>query len=112
MLGEDRRDGLCVARRTEQAKFERCDRDVGEDAARLARDPRRIEREDAVDAARVLRGDGREHRERMAAQARDGEQVRLQARAAGRIGGGEGENDRGRRRHALISDAILLFRHP
>ena len=62
---------LRVARRAEHAELERRHRNVLEHAARLALDPARFDRKHALDAARVLHGESGQHRQRMAAEARD-----------------------------------------
>lgn len=85
VFGEDRGDDLRIARRTEHTELERRDRNILEHAARLTLDPRRFDREQAFDALRVLHRECGQHRQRMAAETRDGQEVRLYPRTAGWI---------------------------
>ena len=87
----DRGDDLDAA---QHADLERIDRHVLEQAARLVGDPLGVERLHAFDAERVLHGDRRDDRQRMAAHARERQDVGLQARAAGRIRRREREHER------------------
>src|SRR5208337_2067055 len=57
-------------------------------------DPFGVQGLDSLDAERVLDRDRREHRQRMAAHARQRQDIGLQAGAAARVGGGEGQHDR------------------
>ena len=57
-----------------------------------------------LDAARVLHGEPGHHRQRVAAERRQREQIGLQSRSAGGIGRSERQNDRW---HELISGPIL-----
>ena len=93
IVGDDFRDRGDALDAAQHADLERVDRNVLEQAARLVGHPLGVERLDALDAARVLHGDRGDDRQRMAAHAREREDVGLQAGAARRIGRGERQHD-------------------
>jgi hypothetical protein len=86
----DRGDVLDAA---EHAELERVDRHVLEQLARLVGHPVGVDRQHALDAERVLHGERGHDRQRMAAHARERQEVGLQSRAARRIGRGERQHD-------------------
>ena len=96
IVGEDFGDDGNDFGAAEQAELEGRHRHVFEQGARLVGDPVGVDVQDVLDPARVLDGQGRDDGERMAAHARQRQQVGLEAGAAGGVGSGEGQDD-GRR---------------
>ena len=94
IVGQDLRDRGYVLDAAQCAYFERIDRHVLEQAARLVGDPVGIDRLQRFDSHGVLHGDRGDHRQRVATHAGERQDVGLNARAAGRIGRGEGEHQR------------------
>ena len=94
IVGHDLGDRGDVLDAAEHADLERVDRHVLEQAARLVGDPVGVDRLHAFDAQRVLHRDRRDDRQRMAAHARERQDVGLHSRAAGRIGRRERQHER------------------
>ena len=103
--GDDRGHRAHVFGRSEHAELERSDPRLGKQRARLSRDQIGRDRFQVLDAARVLHREPGHHRQRMAAERREREQIGLQSRSAGGIRRGEGQNDRW---HELISGPIFM----
>jgi rubredoxin len=108
VLAEHVGDGVRDRGGAEHAELERGDGNIGEHRARLRRHQLGVERVQAVHAARVLHRERRHGAHRIGAHRGDSEQIGLHAGAARRVGGGEGEHGRRRKRHGLICRPILL----
>ena len=93
--GGDFGDGAHVVCGRQHADLECRHLAFGEHAARLARHELRGDRFELLHAARVLHREPGEHRQRMAAERGEREQIGLQPGAAGGIGRRERQNDRG-----------------
>jgi hypothetical protein len=94
---EDRGDGLRMAALPTTPILNAATATV--EAAAPVRDELRLQHLHAVHALGVLHGHRGHDGQRMAAERGEGEQVGLQSRAAGRIGGGETEHERRSGRH-------------
>ena len=83
-----------LLRTTHHARFGRSNRKTAKQHANLVHDEFGIEQADLRNEARRLRNDAREGGERVTTIRGDGFHVRLNARAPGAIGTGDGENGR------------------
>ncbi len=94
------RHGTCGGGRSDHADLHRIDAKIVDYRAHLRNDDIRGYRVDRLHAERVLRGDRGDRGHGMAAEHRDGPDVRLDTRAAARIGPGNdedaGDHDAGR----------------
>jgi hypothetical protein len=95
-VGDDLGDRCDVLDTADRTDLQGVHGDVLEEAARLVGDPIGVDRQDALDPGRVLDGDGGDDRQRVAAHARERQQISLQAATSGGVGTGERQHDRRR----------------